>query len=238
MVANLRPDRSVLADVPLFSGLDDAECDDVLTTAHVRRVPKGDAVFEQGAEANAFFVLVDGHLKALQTTPAGQQVVVHFVKPREFFGCVALMGQPLYPATALAIVDSIVLSWDSGTLRNLLERHPKIATNALAGLGVRMQEARARFREVSTEKVERRIAHALLGLVRHSGRKVDDGVEIDFPISRQDIAEMIGTTLHTVSRTLSNWESQGILDGGRQKIVIRKPHALVAIAEELTKSAH
>lgn len=233
MVANLRPDRSILAGVPLFAGLDPPACDDVLAAAHIRRVVKGDPVFEQGAEANAFFVLVDGHLKAVQSTPSGHQVVVHVINPGEFFGCVVLMGQTHYPATALAVRDSIALSWDVATLRRLLERHPAIATNALAGIGTRLQDAQSRFRELSTERVERRIAHALLRLVRHAGKKIEGGVEIDFPITRQDVAEMTGATLHTVSRTLSKWEGEGILDGGRLKIVVRQPHLLVAIAEEL-----
>jgi len=69
-------------------------------------------------------------------------------------------------------------------------------------------------------------------LVQQAGRKVEGGVEIDFPISRQDIAEMTGTTLHTVSRILSGWESQGLVDGGRQRIVLRDPHKIFRLAEE------
>jgi CRP-like cAMP-binding protein len=65
---------------------------------------------------------------------------------------------------------------------------------------------------------------------------VDTGVEIDFPVSRQDIAEMTGTTLYTVSRLMSSWEERGILSGGRQHIVLLKAHALVAIAEDLPAS--
>lgn len=233
MASQLRPDRSVLAGVPLFAGLDAAACDDVLAMAHVRRIAKGDAVFEQGAEAGAFFVLIAGHIKAVQSTASGQQVVVHVVGPGEFFGCVTLMGETHYPATALAARESLALSWDVAALRRLVERHPAIATNAMAGMGARMREMSARFRELSTERVERRIAHALLRLAHHSGRKIAEGVEIDFPVTRQDVAEMTGATLHTVSRTLAKWEADGILDGGRQKIVLRQPHRLVAIAEEL-----
>ena len=84
---------------------------------------------------------------------------------------------------------------------------------------------------MSTEQVERRIAHALLRLAQQAGRKVDSGVEIDFPISRQDIAEMTGTTLHTVSRILGAWEQQGLVDGGRQRIVVCDPQKLFALAE-------
>ena len=73
--------------------------------------------------------------------------------------------------------------------------------------------------------------HALLRLAKQSGRKVDHGIEIDFPISRQDVAEMTGTTLHTVSRILSAWEQQGLVESGRQRIVLRDSHKLFGIAE-------
>jgi CRP-like cAMP-binding protein len=85
---------------------------------------------------------------------------------------------------------------------------------------------------MSTEQVEQRIAHALLRLVKQSGRKVENGIEIDFPISRQDIAQMTGTTLHTVSRTLSAWETKGLVESSRQKIIVREPHQLFVLAED------
>lgn len=233
MSVNLRPDRALLANVPLFRGLDQAAQDDVLAQAHTRRVPKGGTAFDEGADATTLFVLVSGHMKAVRTTAAGQQALVHMINPRDFFGCVALMGYPSYPATAVAVADSIVLAWDIAALKPLLAKYPEIAANALPGLGARLRDAHSQFVELSTERVERRVAHALLRLVRHAGKKVEAGVEIDFPVTRQEIAEMIGTTLHSVSRVLSAWESEGILEGGRQRIVVKKPHALVAIAEEL-----
>ena len=92
-----------------------------------------------------------------------------------------------------------------------------LAANALQTVGSRLQEAHTRVVEMSTEQVERRVAHALLRLAKQAGRKVEKGVRIDFPISRQDVAEMTGTTLHTVSRILSAWEAQGWVEGGRQE---------------------
>lgn len=237
MAVNLRPDRAILANVSLFRGLGPAAQDAVLAQAHTRRVPKGSTAFDEGAEASALFVLVSGHMKAVKTTPGGQQALVHYINPNDFFGCVALMGYPTYPATAEAVVDSVVLFWDLATIRQLMTTYPQIAANALPGLGGRLRDAHNQFLEISTERVERRVAHALLRLVRHSGKKIEGGVEIDFPVTRQEIAEMIGTTLHTVSRVLSAWESEGILEGGRQRIVIKKPHALVAIAEELNSQS-
>jgi CRP-like cAMP-binding protein len=79
--------------------------------------------------------------------------------------------------------------------------------------------------------VERRVAHALLRLAQQAGRKIERGIEIDFPISRQDIAEMTGTTLHTVSRILSAWGKRSLVASSRRRIVIRDAHALFVVAE-------
>jgi CRP-like cAMP-binding protein len=111
-------------------------------------------------------------------------------------------------------------------------KFPALAVNTLQTVGSRLQESHARVVEMSTQQVEQRVAHALLRLARQSGRKVEGGVEIDFPISRQDIAQMTGTTLHTVSRTLSGWEQRGLIESGRQRIVLREPHKLLVLAEE------
>ena len=85
--------------------------------------------------------------------------------------------------------------------------------------------------EISTEQVEQRVAHAVLRLVKQAGRKTEEGILIDLPISRQDIAEMTGTTLHTVSRLLSAWEARGLIKSGRQKVTVVEAHRLFLIAE-------
>ena len=104
----------------------------------------------------------------------------------------------------------------------------ELSVTALGTLGSRIQEAHARLREMSTEQVEQRVARAILRLASQAGRRVEQGVEIECPLTRQDIAEMTGTTLHTVSRILSRWEQEGTVASGRQRITIRKPHALVS----------
>ncbi|MBX6323544.1 MAG: Crp/Fnr family transcriptional regulator, partial [Rhodospirillaceae bacterium] len=148
------------------------------------------------------------------------------------FGCVVVSGGQRYPGTATATVDSVAVGWPQATTRELMRRHPQIALNALGTVGSRLQEAQSRVRELSTERVEQRIAHALLRLAEQAGRPIAEGVEIEFPLSRQDVAEMTGTTLHTVSRTLSHWESAGIVRSGRQRVVIRNAPALMAVAAD------
>ena len=224
-------DRSLIAGLPLFAGLAPAELDDILREAHAVHYDKNSAVFEEGQEASSFFVLLHGHVRATKVTPDGQQVVVRYVAPGEVFGVAMAMGLARYPATATAVDDSVALVWPAAIWPRLVERYPALATNTLQTVGSRLQDTHTRVVEMSTEQVERRIAHALLRLAQQAGRKVDSGIEIDFPISRQDIAEMTGTTLHTVSRILSAWEQQGLVDGGRQRIVVRDPQKLFALAQ-------
>jgi CRP-like cAMP-binding protein len=224
-------DRSLVMNLPLFAGLASAELDDVLKDARAIHQAKGTQVFEEGQEAHSFFVLLHGHVRAAKTTPAGQQVVVRYVVPGEIFGVAVAIGSDRYPATATAVDDSVVLAWPSVAWPGLVGKHPALAANTLQTVGNRLQESNMRVVEMSTEQVERRVARALLRLTQQAGRKVETGIEIDFPISRQDIAEMTGTTLHTVSRILSAWDSQGLVDGGRQRIVICDPHKLFALAE-------
>lgn len=230
-------DRSLLGAVDMFRGLDESALDDVLRAAHRRRIRRGETVFRQGDPAQAFFVLVDGRLKVAQTTAEGQQVVVRFIGPREMFGCVAVAGGTSYPGTATAISDSFAIGWSQATTQNLMRRHPQIALNALGTVGSRLQEAHSRVRELSTERVEQRIAHALLRLAEQAGKRVAAGVEIEFPLSRQDVAEVTGTTLHTVSRTLRHWQQDGVVAVGRQRVTIRDPDALLRIAEEPAEAA-
>jgi CRP-like cAMP-binding protein len=224
-------DRSLVTHLPLFAGLTADELDDLLREARAVRHAKNAHVFEEGEEAHSLFVLLHGHVRGEKTTPDGKTVVVRYISAGEVYGVAEAIGLKHYPATAVAAVDSVSLAWPSAAWPRLVAQHPKLATNTLQTVGNRMIEAHTRVIEMATEEVERRVAHALLRLAKQAGRKVEAGIEIDFPISRQDIAEMTGTTLHTVSRILSAWEQQGLVEGGRQRIILRDPHRLFGIAE-------
>ena len=224
-------DRSLVAALPMFAGLTPVEQEELLREARSVRYPKDTAVFDQGADADRFFVLLHGHLRVEKTSPQGQQTVVRYVSAGELFGVAQAMNLKHYPATAVAAVDSIALVWPSSSWSRLLARFPSLASSALQIVGSRLQDTQARIMEISNEQVEQRVAHVLLRLAKQAGKKVGEGIEIDFPISSQDIAEMTGTTLHTVSRILSSWEQRGLVEGGRQRIVLRDPNALFGLTE-------
>jgi CRP/FNR family transcriptional regulator, nitrogen oxide reductase regulator len=230
-------DPSLVADLPMFTGFSGADLAEVLREARSARYPRNSEVFSQGGDVHSFFLLLSGHVRASKTTPTGEQVVMRYVAPGEMFGVAPAMGLKHYPATATAVDDSVALIWPSAAWPRLVAKFPALATNTLQAVGSRLQESFTRVVEMSTEQVEQRVAHALVRLARQSGRTVERGVEIDFPISRQDIAQMTGTTLHTVSRILSGWEQAGLIESGRQRIVLREPEKIFALAEQAPDDA-
>ncbi|MBU1314776.1 Crp/Fnr family transcriptional regulator [Pseudorhizobium marinum] len=227
----MKIDKSLVRELALFEKMSDESLDKILTHSLSRRVPPGEAVFEQGAAATHFFLLLHGRLKVTQVTADGQQIIVRVVHPGDLFGFARALQRSDYPGTAIAAVDSVALSWPTQMWPDFIDHHPRLAVSAMQTIGQRLEEAHTRIREMSTEEVERRVAHAVLRLAKQAGRAEANGIRIDFPITRQDIAEMTGTTLHTVSRILSAWEGRGIVEGGRQKLLVRDLEALSVVAE-------
>jgi CRP-like cAMP-binding protein len=228
-------DKSLVAHLPAFTGLTGDEQNRILTSARSVRHPKDAEIFAQGEPAGHFFLLLSGHIRVVQTSPEGHQVVVRYISEGELFGIAVAMGRDTYPATALAAVDCVALSWPNSVWPEIQSRFPSFGASAYRTIGSRLQDTQSRVMEIVTEQVEQRIAHTILRLVQQSGRKTEAGIEIDFPITRQDIAEMTGTTLHTVSRLLSAWEEEGLVRSRRQKVTVTNPHGLMLIAENRRK---
>ena len=226
-----RLDRSLISGLPPFQGLSANDLDRMLKKARSLHVPRGDSIFEQDARADFFFLLLVGHARVVKTTPAGQQVVVRYINPGELLGIAHALGHSVYPASAIAADDCVVLAWPDALWPQFAADFPDFGTSTYRTVGSRLQDAHTRVVEMATEQVEQRVARALLRLAETSGRKVEDGVQIDFPISRQDIAEMTGTTLHTVSRLLTAWGLKGLVRSGRQKVTVVEPRGLLQLAE-------
>lgn len=224
-----------LRRVDLFQDLEEAELERVAQEARYRRLEREEFLYHQGDPAGQLHVLLSGNIKLSQVTAEGHQVTLRYARPGEAFAVVAVLGDMLYPTSAQAVEESRVASWDRSAMNDLMLQQPRIALRALAILARHTREFQDRIRELSTERVERRIARALLRLAAQAGRKVPEGVLLDLALSRQDLAEMTGTTLYTVSRTLSQWEAQGLVKAEREKILILYPHGLVAIAEDLPR---
>lgn len=224
-------DESLLSPLPPFSQLDRAQIRQILDRASVRRFDAGVSVFEEGAEAKRFYLLLDGTIRVVKITPEGEQVTLLHIPSGQLFGIAQALGHNAYPAAAVAASDILALSWPASLWQTFIADYPGFATQTYKVVGVRVEEMNARIVEMSTQHVEQRIARALLRLVNQSGQRMEDGIEISFPITRKDVSEMTGTTLQTVSRLLSAWEKDGLVVSKRKKIIIRDPHRLAVLGE-------
>jgi len=223
-------DRTIVQSFPLFSRLCEKDLDSLLSCAVLRRVAQGDTVFKQGESAQSFFLLLNGRVKIMPVSMDGHQFIMRLVNPGEVFGFVKAILRSEYPATAQTATEVLLLGWTIDAWTNFVERHAHLNLNAMQIAGQRLGEAQLRIREMSTQFVKRRLANVVLRLAQQAGRNEGDGILIDFPISRKDIAEMTGTTLHNVSRILSSWEARGVVTNGREKLIVRDMIRLSALA--------
>lgn len=222
-----------LQTVPLFQPLPLPALEQLAGCGQPRTVEEGAFFFMQGDEARHMYVLTEGQVKLSQVSVDGQQVGMRIVAPPQAFAGIAILyPQKKYPVSAEAMADSAALAWTGDDLRRLAERYPALSFGIMDTMRGFIEEMQSRFRELSTERVERRVARALLRLTTQTGVKLESGA-IEISVSRQDVAEMSGTTLFTVSRILSDWERQGVIATGRGRVQILKPHGLVRIAEDL-----
>lgn len=223
-------DESLLTSLPPFHKLERPQIRAILDAATPLRVEAGQAIFSEGQTVDRFFLLLDGHIRVIRTTPNGDQIIALHIAPGQLFGLGAALGHKAYPATAMAADECLVLTWPNRLWADFTAGYPGFATETYATIGERLGEMTNRIVEMATQHVEQRVACAILRLVTQTGRKVDGGVEIGLPITRQNISDMTGTTLHTVSRLLSAWERDGIVMSERRKITVTAPHRLVVIS--------
>jgi CRP-like cAMP-binding protein len=228
--------REIIRRSSLFQNIIPEVFEQVMASGVLRAVEEGGFYFLQDDPATHAYVLVAGRVKMVQLTPGGQQITLRIMTPGQTYGGIAMLNPKAgYPATAQAVENSTAMAWDTDQLRKLAEQDSSLSLNTMQLMHGYITELQERQKALVTQRVEQRIARILLKLAAQSGKKVDEGVLIDLPLTRQDVAEMSGTTLFTVSRTLNEWERSGLLSIGRERVVIRDPHGLVRISDDLVE---
>ncbi len=220
----------------MFENATDDDLNLILQNSITRSIEESSFFFFQGDAAEYMYILTSGQVKLMQSNPNGQQVNLRTIYPWQMFGALgAVRAEATYPASAQALENSTALAVSSKFLHSMLETRPYLSFDLMKLMTSYIQEMQARYRELATERVEQRVANALIRLAGQSGIKSEKEAGIELSFSRQDVAEMTGSTLYTISRLLSEWERQGIIKTGREKIKILVPHGLVRIAEGLEK---
>ncbi|WP_244424877.1 Crp/Fnr family transcriptional regulator [Methylobacterium nodulans] len=214
----------------LFAGLEREPADALLDAATHRQFAEGTTLFHQGDAPSQLFQVSAGLVKLSRVNPEGEQTTLRFMGAGDLVGCVAVFQQSPFPATAIASKPTSVLCWGAAQILDLTRRYPAISANALKTVGDRAREMIDRVAELTDKGVEARIASVLLRLAGQVGRTCLAGVEIAYPVTRRDVAEMTGVTYFTVSRILGGWQRQGLVQLGRVRIIVMEPQRLAQIA--------
>lgn len=222
---------SVLAQTKIFANLDTSMLHVVQQSSHRRHFDSGQRIVSQGQPALFFYVLERGYAKIHQLTPDGRQMLIRYIGAGQEFGLVAVLSGFEYPTSVETVEECEALVWEGELLAQLLERHPAIAFNALRVLALQNQELQRRYQELLTERIEQRLAQAVMRLSVQAGHSTVRGTLIKVPLSRGDLAEMVGTDVYTVSRLMSRWERDGLIQTTRRTILLLHPQALAGLAE-------
>lgn len=215
----------------LFAGFAPGEGERVLAAGAPRVLRKGEVLFREGEPAAALYLVESGRIKLTQLTAEGGDVIMRYLSPGDAFAAVALFERSTYPVTARATERTRVRAWPREVLPGVIREHPRFEANLLRIVSSHTQEALSRVRELSTEPVAQRLARTLLRLARQVGRGEPGGPILVERITQQEIAEISGASLYTVSRMLAGWEEEKIVETGRQRFLIRDAAALERISE-------
>jgi CRP-like cAMP-binding protein len=221
-----------LQAMPILSSLSQRDWENVKHLFIEKHFGKDDYIFFEGDPSSWLGVVLDGRVKMIKHSEAGKDVVLNVISPGEMLGEVAAFNGEPYPATAQAMEPTVVASIHQDDYLRLLNQYPALALRVIEELGRRLREAQDMIRSMAVERVERRIARILLKLAATTGSSNEDGILIELPLSRQDIAEMAGTTVETAIRTMSKFRKKGLVRTKRGQVTILEPHQLVKIAEE------
>jgi CRP/FNR family transcriptional regulator len=207
----------------LFSDLSQSELGELVKLTSERSYEVGEYVFWEGDSGDYLYTVGEGRIKVSKLSSQGKEVIIAFFSPGEMFGEVALFEGKAYPASAQAATAARVLAIRRQDFLKLLTKHPQIALVIIGVLSGRLREAQWRLKDLALERVDQRLARVLLMLSAKLGETL--------PFTRQEIADMAGTTTETTIRFISRLKEGKIISSDRGKLVILNKTKLELIGE-------
>jgi CRP/FNR family transcriptional regulator len=223
--------RDILMALPVFSGLSDRDWERVIDLFSERHYQRDDYIFLEGEPPEALYVVKTGKVKVLRHSTDGKDVVLRVAGPGQLLGTVAVFDGSGYPGTAQVIEDCSVLVVSRNDCLILVGRFPVFALAVIADMGQRLRSSAEQIRSLAVERVEQRIARVLLKLAETAGSDIPEGRVIEMPLTRQDVADMTGTTVETAIRVMSKFRRNELIRTRRGKVVLVDTDALTRIAE-------
>ena len=219
-----------LNKVSLFKDLSDAEFKELEPYLSTRSYKKRETIFSEGEPPEWFYLVLTGKVKITKLSHEGKEIILEVISPTDIFGGVAVIKGFPYPANAVAMEDSDVLLISRKNLMRLVDRFPNLMYCMAMQMGDRMKSSHDSLKNIALERVEARIAALLLKLAGKVGIETKDGTMIDMRLTKQDVADMVGTTVETSIRTFSKFKKQDLVSEIDGKIIIKDKEGLAAFS--------
>ncbi len=191
---------------------------------------KKEDIFSEGDQPEWFYIVSKGKVKITKISHDGKEIILEIISPPDIFGGVAVLRNFPYPANAVAMEDSEVIKISRKNLLRLVDRFPNLMYCIALQLGDRMKSSYDSLKNIALERVEARIAALLLKLAGKVGVESKEGLLIDMRLTKQDVADMVGTTVETSIRTFSKFKKQGLVADTDGKIIIKNKEGLTEMA--------
>jgi CRP/FNR family transcriptional regulator, nitrogen oxide reductase regulator len=218
---------------PLFANISPADCREIVSAARESEFSRRVTIFLEGDPIRHVVLLTSGSAKVMKLGPNGTEVILRIAGPGEVVELTGRPAQDHHCSMAQALNASTALIWEASAFQGLADRFPALGCNITKVAAQRLQELEERYREISTETVATRLSHQLLRLFDQLGHRVNGNGTLKINLSREELAEMTGTTLFTVSRLLSEWKERGVLTVGRECVSVHNLQALREFTERL-----
>jgi CRP/FNR family transcriptional regulator len=216
---------AAVRSVPMFRGLSEPDQRRVAALASVRELRRGDSLWHEGDPAEALTVILRGRVKIVRHAESGD-VILEIFGEGEPVGAIAVYNYIPYPASAICLEPVSVLVLPRRDYFDLLDRNPEFARALIRELTRLTLALTRKLEEMRGQRVDTRIGQLFLTLAERMGKQTAEGVVIPIQLSRQEVADLVGTTVESAIRTLSRWGRQKVLISGRGRFVIPSIDAL------------
>ncbi len=219
-----------LKKIELFKNLSDDDLKELDSYLVRTSFKKKEDIFSEGDQPEWFYIVSKGKVKVTKISHDGKEIILELISPPDIFGGVAVLRNFPYPANAVAMEDSEVIKISRKNLLRLVDRFPNLMYCIALQLGDRMKSSYDSLKNIALERVEARIAALLLKLAGKVGVQSKEGLLIDMRLTKQDVADMVGTTVETSIRTFSKFKKQGLVSDSDGKIIIKDKEGLAEMA--------
>ncbi|MDH5509809.1 MAG: Crp/Fnr family transcriptional regulator [Nitrospinota bacterium] len=228
---DVAPELETLKRVEFFAVLTDSVLAELARQMVWKKYKKGERLFDEGEHAHSVFIIADGKVKVVKEFPSGKNAILGIFGIGGLVAEIAVIDKLPYPATAIAMDDCVVGALPADLFIIFLRNNPDALLEMVAGLGAKLRDLADNMGSMAVESVEKRLARFLLKFGDEIGKRTKEGLSYTLPVTRQDIAELIGTSFEVVERGLKKMKVNGLIKVDGKKIVILDSDGLFQVIE-------